>query len=319
MSSRKGNDRCEMIKPPPDYRRDIVPYRVFLNWEITHKCNYRCSYCLFGNGAVTKEPTPTVYPGIDKCVDAWRNIYERYGSCEIHFAGGEPFIYPEFMDLIERISEIHTMEFSTNFFWDPDDFIKRIKPGRARIGVSFHPEFVDFDTFFSKALRIKKAGFELWVNYVAYPSFLEGVDRYKDAFTQYGISMSILSFKGKHNDKEYPDKYTQEEKDYLRKLGTEIAEKEALDFAFAKHKRSNEDKLCRMGQMYAKIWPNGETYSCCLPNALRLGNIFDGTFALLENPLLCKESNCPCWKCMLVGNEDYWSKHWPVPPDARYR
>lgn len=308
-----------MIKPPPDFRKDTAPYRVFFNWEITHKCNYKCSYCFFGNAVITKEPTDTVYSGKAKCIAIWQDIYKRYGSCEIHFAGGEPFIYPEFMDLIEQLSEIHTMEFSTNFFWDPDDFIKRIKPGRARIGVSFHPEFIDFDTFFSKALKIKKAGFELWVNYVAYPSFLEGIDRYKDVFAQYDIPMYFLPFKGRYNRKEYPDNYTQEEKGYLKKLGANIVSEKTLDFAFTKDKKNDENKLCRMGQMYAKIWPNGQVFRCCLSTTLSLGNIFDGTFALLEHPLSCREDNCPCWKRMLIGNEEYWLEHWPVPPDAKYK
>lgn len=308
-----------MIKPPLDFRENIAPYRVFFNWEITHKCNYKCSYCAFGNASETKEPTPTIYPGIDKWIEVWHNIYERYGSCEIHFAGGEPFVYPEFMDLIEQLSEIHTMEFSTNLYWNPDDFIKRIKPGRARVGVSFHSEFVNFDTFFLKALEIKEAGFEVWANYVAYPPFMEGIDKYKDKFEQSGISMSILPFKGKCNNKEYPESYTKEEKDYLKKLGTAPNVEKTLDFAFVREKRNTKNKLCRMGQMYAKIHPNGEAFNCCVENALKLGNILDGTFSLLENPFLCEETDCPCWRCMLAGNEECWLEHWPVPPDARYK
>ena len=309
-----------MIKPPPDFRKEIAPYRVFFNWEVTYKCNYNCSYCSFGGvpGAI-KEPLPTVYPGIDKWVKIWSNIYERYGSCEIHFAGGEPFFYPDFMELIARLSEIHTMEFSTNLFWNPDDFIKSIKPGRARIGVSFHPEFVSFETFFSKALKLKKAGFEVWANYVACPNAMESMGKYKREFEEQGILMSILPFKGKYNGKEYPDSYTPEERDCLRTLGTSIWTEKTLDFAFDKEKRNTKNKLCRMGQMYAKIRPDGQAYSCCAQSALKLGSILEANFSLLENPFLCAEDDCPCWKCMLTGKEDHWLAHWPVPPDARYK
>jgi len=308
-----------MIKPPTDFRNNIAPHRVFFNWEVTYKCNYKCSYCNFGGAAKVKEREATIYPGIAKWVEAWCNIYERYGSCEIHFAGGEPFVYPEFMDLIGQLSEIHTMEFSTNLFWNPDDFIKRINPGRARVGVSFHPEFVDFDTFFLKALSIKKAGFEVWANYVAYPAFMKDMDKYKNKFEQSGISLSILPFKGEYGGKTYPESYTQEEREYLRRLGTANYAEKTLDFAFDKEKRNTKNKLCRMGQMYAKIRPNGEVHNCCAENALKLGNILDGTFSLLEEPFLCGQDNCPCWRCMVVGNENYWSEHWPVPPDARYK
>jgi MoaA/NifB/PqqE/SkfB family radical SAM enzyme len=308
-----------MIKPPPDFRKNIAPYRVFFNWEITHKCNYKCSYCLICGVSIAKKPIPTIYPGIDKLIEVWRNIYERYGSSEIHFAGGEPFTYPGFMDFIERLSEIHTMEFSTNLFWDPDDFIKRIKPGRARVGVSFHPEFADFETFFLKALKLKKAGFEVWANYVAYPPFMGHMEEYKIKFEQSGMSLFILPFRGGYGGKDYPESYAQEERDYLGKLGTDTTAKKTLDYTFVKEKRNTQNKLCRMGQMYAKISPDGGAYNCCLEKALKLGNIFDDSFYFLESPFLCKEANCPCWKCMLAGDEEYWLEHWPVPPDARYK
>ncbi len=306
-----------MIKPPPDFRKTIAPYRVFFNWEITYKCNYNCSYCSFGAapGAI-KEPRPTVYPGIEKWIQVWSRLYERYGSCEIHFAGGEPFFYPNFMELIERLSDIHTLEFSTNLFWEPEQFIKKINPGRARIGVSFHPEFVSFESFFSKALTLKKAGFEVWTNYVAYPTALEHIGRYKLAFEQAGILMSILPFKGKYGEQMYPDSYTPEEKEYLRKLGTSSWTEKTLDFALDKEKRKVQHKFCRMGQMYAKIHPDGQAYSCCAKNALNLGSILEDSFSLLENPFLCSEIDCPCWRCMLTGNESHWLAHWPVPPDA---
>jgi len=308
-----------MIKPPPDFRKDIAPYRVFFNWEVTYKCNYSCSYCCFGGIGGVKEPLPTVYPGIDKWVKVWTNIYERYGSSEIHFAGGEPFCYPDFMALIQQLSEIHTMEFSTNLFWDPDEFIKIIKPGRARIGVSFHPEFVSFETFFSKARKLKEAGFEVWVNYVAYPSAMEPMGRFKKELEASGILMSILPFKGKYEGKDYPQSYSPQERQQLKQLGTSVWTEKTLDFAFDANKRNTKNKLCRMGQMYAKIHPDGQAYSCCAKGALKLGSILEDSFSLLETPFLCSETECPCWKCMLAGQEKHWLEHWPVPPDAQYK
>jgi MoaA/NifB/PqqE/SkfB family radical SAM enzyme len=307
-----------MIKPPPDLRKDIAPHRVFFNWEITHECNYKCIYCSLGCGSDRQEMA-TVYPGTDKLIEIWHNVYERYGSCEIHFAGGEPFVYPDFMNMIEKISEFHTLEFSTNFFWDPDDFIRRIRPERARIGVSFHPQFVDFDTFFLKASKIKKAGFEIWGNYVAYPLHMQGMEGFKERFGELKMSMFILPFKGRYCGKEYPESYTDEQREQLRRLGTETAAKITLDFALNKRNTGGIGKLCRMGQMYAKIKPGGEILNCCADGSLKLGNIFDGSFSLLETPFYCEKDNCPCWRCMVVGEEGRWQEHWPVPPDAKYK
>lgn len=307
-----------MIKPPPDYRRKIAPQRVFFTWDITYKCNYRCSYCNFNEPGGWMEPEPTVYPGLDTWVEVWRKIYEKYGSCEIHFAGGEPFVYPNFMDLIERLSKMHTLEFSTNFYWDPADFIRSVGPGRARIGVSFHPEFVSFETFFEKVRKLKEAGFEVWVNYVAYPPIFKGMQEFKQNFKQIGVAMSLLPFKGEYEDRKYPEGYTEEEKQYLKKCaGADLWTQKTMDFAFVKEKRETKSRLCQMGQMYAKIHSNGDTFSCCAKTARKLGNLVAGTFSLLEEPFLCKDDNCPCWKGMVIGKEEHWAEHWVVPPDAR--
>ena len=79
----------------------------------------------------------------------------------------------------------------------------------------------------------------------------------------------------------------------------------------------NKGKKCRMGQMYAKIYANGDAFSCCVESAVKLGNLTDGTFKLLDEPHTCREENCPCWKCMTIDNESYWKEHWVVPPDGR--
>lgn len=306
-----------MIKPPPDFRKSLKPGKVFITWDITYKCNYKCSYCHYGGAKDSCEPCETVYPGTDKWVEIWTDIYERYGSCQIHIVGGEPFYYPDFMNLIVKLSKIHTWECSTNLSWAPETLIANISPGRARIGVSYHPEFVGFEEFYAKAVKLKKAGFEVWANYVAYPSILEGMDECKRRFEEAGISMSILPFKGQYKGKTYPEAFTEEERAFLRKLGTEPWVQKTLDFTFDKKQQQTRNKKCRMGQMYAKISANGDALSCCTGNAVKLGNVIQGTFALLDEPVTCNDDKCPCWKCMLVDNEEHWCAHWVVPPDGR--
>ncbi|MBN1823117.1 MAG: radical SAM protein [Endomicrobiales bacterium] len=306
-----------MIKPPPDFRKDIKPGKVFMSWDITYKCNYKCSYCHYGGAKDAGEPCETAYPGVERWIEIWKDIYGRYGSCQIHLVGGEPFCYPDFIRLIRAISEIHTWECSTNLFWDPDELIGRISPGRARIGVSYHPEFVSFDEFLFKTRKLKAAGFEVWANYVAYPSILVGMEECKQKFNEIGVSMSILPFRGEYGGRTYPEAFTEEERALLRRLGTEPWTQKSLDFAFDEKQQQTKHKKCRMGQMYAKITPTGDAIGCCTPGAVYLGNVIKGTFALLDEPVSCSQEKCPCWKCMLVDSEEKWCSHWVVPPDGR--
>ena len=152
----------------------IAPGRVFLTWDIHYGCNYQCSYCNTPKpwdppGKGDKQRAKIVYPHIDKLLAIWQDIYDKYGSCEVHITGGEPFIYPSFLKLIRFLSAIHTLEIITNLSSDVQDILENVTADRVRIGTTFHPEFVDLNEFLQKHLILRKNGFETWANYVAYP------------------------------------------------------------------------------------------------------------------------------------------------------
>ena len=133
------------IKPAVGIRRSVCPYHVYLTWDLTYDCNYSCSYCSLGKGEDRARKPVTIVKDPGAWRGIWRDIYEKYGSAEVHLSGGEPFFYPEIMKIIEYLVEMHTFECSTNLYWDVDEFIKIVPPDRARVGTSYHPEMVDFE------------------------------------------------------------------------------------------------------------------------------------------------------------------------------
>lgn len=285
-----------------------APYFVFFTWDINRHCNYKCSYC---NQTYMEVP----YPGVNKWIEIWDGIYKRYGSCHIHISGGEPFIYPDFIELITLLSKKHTLEFSTNLSFDVETFIENITPQRARVGVSFHPEFLDFDTFSNKTALLKEKGFDVWVNYVAYPPLLDAMADYRKKIKDLGITFSILPFNGEFEGRKYPQGYTEEEKKKLMIFDEkEKFIKNNFEWKTDKSKSETKNKLCRMGQLYARIEPDAEAYRCCVPEGrMSLGNLLKGTFKLLDGSAVCTHDECPCWKCMLVKTEKDWLPHWPRP------
>jgi hypothetical protein len=60
--------------------------------------------------------------------------------------------------------------------------------------------------------------------------------------------------------------------------------------------------------MYAKIYSNCYAFSCCAKSSVKLGSLIDGTFSLLEEPILCKEKDCLCWKRMVIEKEEFWGR-----------
>lgn len=78
------------------------------------------------------------------------------------------------------------------------------------------------------------------------------------------------------------------------------------------NKKNNEFKLCEMGRMYARIYPNGNVYRCCAYDGnTYLGNLFDKTIKLLDKPEKCYDiKDCRCWRCMIPGEESRWLNTW---------
>jgi MoaA/NifB/PqqE/SkfB family radical SAM enzyme len=305
-------------------RNRIPPHRGFLTWDIHYACNYNCSYCNTPKpwnppGSWDKDRDKVVYPGVDKWLKTWRDIYRKYGSCEIHITGGEPFTYPSFIELITHLSQIHTLEIITNLASDVNEIVKSVAPNRVRIGTTFHPEFVGLKEFLGKHVILRKNGFETWANYVAYPPQLEKMADYKKEFDKLRISFNIQPFMGHFQEREYPKGYTDSELSYLKECYTDndIVNKKTIEWKTGTEYKNTKGKLCRMGQMYAKIYPVGDAYRCCGNPSRKIGNLVEGTFELLDEALPCECEQCHCWRCMLAGEEESWSQHWVIPNDSR--
>jgi MoaA/NifB/PqqE/SkfB family radical SAM enzyme len=291
----------------PKFPRKTPPYKVFFTWEITYECNYRCTYC-HAPKPWNPNTRKTVYPGIKKWIDIWKKIYDDYGETEMVISGGEPFIYPNFIELVSKISQMHIIEFCTNLFFNVDSVVNNMNPKRVRIGTSYHPQYTELDIFIEKVNILKNAGFEVWTNFVPWPPFISQLEDIKQTFEKNGIKIILQPFIGEYNSKHYPQGYSTEEKKMLG-IFTDEANIKTVEFKTT-NESNKKGKLCRMGENYAFIHPDGEVDRCCKDHTLKLGNIIEGTFKLLEKPAVCMAQECNCWRCMLVETEPNWVKHW---------
>ncbi|MFH1283897.1 MAG: radical SAM protein [bacterium] len=306
-------------------RGSIQPQRVFITWDIHYACNYNCSYCNTPKpwnppGSWDKDRDKVVYPGVDIWLKIWEEIYKKYGSCEIHITGGEPFTYPSFLELITGLSKLHTLEIITNLSFDINDIIDRITPDRVRIGTTFHPEFAELNEFLRKHRLLRERGFETWANYVAYPPQMEKMADYKKEFDKLKISFNIQPFMGHFQGRDYPKGYTDSELSYLKGCyaNDDIINKKTVEWKTGSEQKNTKGIPCRMGQMYAKVYPLGDAYRCCANSVQKIGNLVDDTFELLNEALPCESDLCYCWRCMLVDKEEHWAQHWVVPEKKDY-
>ncbi|NQT75673.1 MAG: radical SAM protein [Candidatus Omnitrophica bacterium] len=300
-----------------------APGRVYWCWDIHNACNYKCPYCWLNTPHEDAPKDVHPYPGIDKLVKIWADIYKKYGRCHIHISGGEPSIYPSFFELIGKLSQLHYVEFDTNLSFDPVDLVRNTEEGRRlKIGATLHPEFTDLNTFFSKVLQLKGGGFRIGMTCVGYPPHLKDIRRYKDICDKNNVEFNIQAFRGAFNGKEYPTAYDDAEKELIGIQAEDVTSR-ILDYHISERDKKKEKvrRLCRMGQMGAKIYPNGDVFRCCMPeDDHRIGNIFnDDDFRLFDGPRYCEKSPCPCWRAMIIGKEDDWQHYWyRMETDSRY-
>jgi hypothetical protein len=217
-------------------------------------------------------------------------------------------------------------------------------PKSARIEPSYHPEFEkDLEGFAKKCLTLKQHGFMGSVHMVGFPPLLDQVIAAKQHFESLGIGAVILPFRGSHEEKKYPDSYTDEEKKKLQiaigavdkpkpkdqapmtsKVEADHAKhlkdvnKRYFDWYVGKENNLKESELrwCLHGSTYGKIQPNGDVLRCCTPTTpekrkeLVFGNILDPEFKLLDGAKPCDISPCFCWKPMLLDQDKTWKPLW---------
>jgi len=283
--------------------------KTFWNWDIHYACNYRCSYCfLAGKWDVAAEANR--YPGTEKWVEAWGRIYDKYGACHIHLSGGEPSAYPDFFGLLQYLNEKFTLQVSTNLTFDVAGFVKKFDPERIKLDASFHPEFADFNRFLADILSLKNNNFTVSVSFVAYPPHLERVDSLKKHFSENGVRFIVQPFRGEYQGRKYPDGYTEDEKNLLRRCGEDILSTKDM-VRYHLDTKQAEARLCHMGQRYGKIYASADVHRCCSTGVKKIGNLLnDPDFALLDKPEICEVADCICWRRMVVGEESKWSPHW---------
>lgn len=307
------------------YPKEYPPRRVFFNWELTHDCNYTCSYCQTWRDDVE---TPKYYSPAE-WKRAWDRIFDKYYSSLVRFSGGEPSIYPGFVDMVAAVADKHSIDITTNLSFDEKEFADKVLSGAVAISASYHPEFNDIHNFLRRVLFLHESGFPSSICYVAYPAHLKDLAYTKEAVEDKNILFKFLPFTGNYKGKEYPAAYTPEERKMLKMTAEETKDDlgKKLNTAWYDwnaEKRDSEDgvnkeKICRMGQMYAFVHTDLSVTRCCGDKSEVLGNIMDEDFILLEEAAPCDVDHCPCFKAMLPGEEARWASLWDALPHPRYK
>lgn len=127
-----------------------------INWMLHDRCTYDCSYCPPDNKKGNDDWLKITFSKqfVDK-LDDWLK-QQGIDNVAIHFTGGEPTVWPRFIELVDYINEKGwqirmTTNGSRSLSWWEDNCKKF-----HSISMSYHSEGADIDEFIEKCKLISK-------------------------------------------------------------------------------------------------------------------------------------------------------------------
>ena len=251
-------------------------------WNMTRKCNFRCEYCYFphDNSPVTETlPVDKIKAFLDGTGRTWT----------VGMTGGEPFIYPGFVDTCEVLTQTHNIGVDTNLSVPSKvkAFAERIDPGRVDdLYVALHIQERErvkgVPAFIENAQLLIDKGFKVIVNYVVHPDLESRFHKDRNFFATHGIAITPRPFRGEFGGKRYPEAYG-DRAAVIFSDHPEQGKKVAFNFF---------DVPCTAGMTLLRMEPDGTIFRCPGDKTI-LGNVLD-TVSLYDGPKPCTKKRCPC-------------------------
>lgn len=297
--------------PPPPSARGGKP-DVKLSWNIHVACNYDCPYCWF-HGRWGEFAGRAVSLSPEEWMAHWDRFNDRHGKAEIYIAGGEPFFYPGFVELLSRLSRRNTVYVITNLAWDPAD-AAGLDPEKVGFSASYHSAAAGpAAAFAEKVRRLRSSGFSTAVSIVAYPPYLPRLAGMVDVFMSRGINPVVQSFRGEWRGAAYPEAYSPAEKrlvawlsrgGYLSAYPPEARRRAAAEGAarggggedfgreYLLAPFRTRGLRCNAGRDYGRLQFNGDMLRCSQGGYV--GNFLSPDFRMSAGALPCQFRTCEC-------------------------
>ncbi|NTU66615.1 MAG: radical SAM protein [Candidatus Moranbacteria bacterium] len=303
-----------MEKKRPPQKKE---YDKIAMWLLNMECNFECPYCFYDDsqrslktrvGDWVRERIPAINPYKTRFIkaDEIGNFFDKTDKrWWIIISGGEPFVYPHFIEVVKRLSKKHLITIGTNLSLPIDKFIQEIDPKNIwSFYVSLHlgereRKGSSADELLEKVKKLRDAGFRVEINFVAYPPLIPRFKEIKDKFSAEGFEIEAKVFRGVYDGKSYPDNYSEEERDiFYDSIPSEI------DKAASFENLSFMDVPCTAGKNLIRINPNGSITRCPHDHE-NLGNIFTGKMNLHDKVKKCRVPYCKCTIAIKAGCVDF--------------
>jgi sulfatase maturation enzyme AslB (radical SAM superfamily) len=281
-----------------------MQYDVEADFYPLTTCNFRCDYCFLSKQALGAK---IVVHGTN---EQWQDGFDSTGKTWlIHMTGGEPMIYPKFVDLCQRLTRRHYLSINSNLSHRAvDEFAEVIDPRRVHfINAALHlverRQRSGFDAFIGRVQKLQSAGFTAFVLVVMTPPVLARFPKLVQIFQNQGLNIVPKVMRGTVAGRRFPDAYSEAERQQLRQYISEaksahepvLARMSEMPNHFSEHflqvGLTYRGQLCGAGHNFVQVRPNGNVLRC--GSGQQLGNILSNTVELLPSSQICDTSYCP--------------------------
>jgi MoaA/NifB/PqqE/SkfB family radical SAM enzyme len=283
-----------------------MKYDIEADWHLLNTCNYRCTYCFFPPEMLGSKLQVFAGP------EGWQSMFDASGYVWLlHMTGGEPSLYPDFVQLCERLTDKHYISINSNLTHSSlAQFARRIDPSRVSfINAGLHLEERELrsgsETFLRHANLLRSNGFVVLVSIVATPSALTRFEEAVALLEPIGLFPIPKLFRGVWNGEVYPRAYSSLDKDRFRDFSqlarkfyesqlSDMSEPPSIDLLsdemFVDGLPIYTGSLCQAGDRFVQILPNGDVYRCGQKHFL--GNLLGGAFVRRSLPTPCDSEHC---------------------------
>ncbi len=275
-------------KNTPQAQKMFDKGEFMVSWFINDNCNFSCNYC----GHYNRKPVSPKYD-----IQHIAQSFDVFGDCgHIIITGGEPFLYPGFIDLCKLLTEKHYLSINTNLSQASiKDFAEQISHERIiMINAGVHYDYridnkIGMDNFIKLYKILSNKNFNVVGSYVIHPAkILQGIKNIQ-FLKQLGLTnISAKTYYGTYDGKNYPSAYTQMEIDLISSYMLQ-----GLDMPEYLKYTCFKNKFCLTGKDFFSIEHTGEVLRCNTDKQ-SYGNLFEKTFIPSKTAEKCTQSTCIC-------------------------
>jgi MoaA/NifB/PqqE/SkfB family radical SAM enzyme len=299
----------------------IFDYEMECDWFLLWTCNYRCPYCFVSPDQLGSKIKVSATP------EEWAAAFDATGKrWLIQMTGGEPTIYPGFIELCETLTKRHLISLNSNLSRRTvRELAGRVDPRRVSfINAGLHPgerlRRKGFSEFAANARFLRDAGFRVYVTSVATPIIIAHMPELAAACAAEGLQLAPKIVRGPFQGKKYPWAYTPEQKQRLRKFI--VRAREHYSRIYEGWPRPSIDVLsddelldglpdfrghgCSAGQRFVQMSHDGEVHRCN-PTRSSMGNLLKGTVRFAEAAAACDTQYC-IYFCKKYAEPSQWAR-----------